>query len=102
MDKDYILYLATKKLETTMIGSLARFEDAFGNLWGHNKNYDQPLTEREIEYENIWTDTRNRILDHGNKQIRAMVNDLKKVLNDKLQTKYTYKFHVNNPQENQE
>jgi DNA integrity scanning protein DisA with diadenylate cyclase activity len=36
---NHAIELATKRLETTMIGALARFETSFGYLWGHHKRF---------------------------------------------------------------
>ena len=36
--------LMKKKIQTTMIGALARFEENFGHLWGHFKDPNDPLT----------------------------------------------------------
>jgi hypothetical protein len=77
-----------------MIGALSKFENTFGYLWGQHKNYDEALTEKELHFENMWQDVRNNILNHGNQQIRALQNDITKILSDKPQTKYHYKFRV--------
>lgn len=81
--------LLTKRFQTTMIGSLFEFEKAFGYLWGHTKNIDD-LTDRELEFSDIWESVRNNILNNGNSQLRKAISDLSKV-ND---TKYHYKFYT--------
>ncbi len=64
-----------KRIMTTLIGSLARFEEAFGVAWGHNLS-DQPLTELQKKWLEVWLECRSKILDHGNAQIRAAIQEL--------------------------
>lgn len=58
-----------KKFQTTMIGAIAKFEKSFGYLWL------QDNSNRE-KFEDIWEYTRNEILNNGNKQSRAAINEL--------------------------
>lgn len=101
-NNDLIIQTATKKLETTMIGALSRFENVFGYLWGQHKNFEEQLTDKEIHFENMWQDVRNNILNHGNQQIRGLQNEIAKLVSDKPQVRYNYKFNVNNHQKDQE
>jgi len=94
MDKNLIIQMATKRLETTMIGALSKFENVFGYLWGQHKYHDEQLTDKELHFDNMWQDVRNNILNHGNQQIRALGNDISKILSDRPQTRYNYKFRV--------
>lgn len=66
--------ILTKKMETIMIGSLAAFEESFGFLWGYKK--DSPLTKEEKTLKDLWDNTRTKILDNGNHQIRAVYNEV--------------------------
>ena len=91
MDVNYIIYLATKRIETTMIGALSRFEESFGKQWGHFKTEDEELTEKEAALEDLWSHTRNSILDHGNKQIRALASDIRK--HNSPEIKFNYKLY---------
>ena len=59
-----------KKFKTTMIGSLSRFEDIFGHLWGHGKDQGD-LTEQELQFREMWDLTRTEVLNNGNNQARA-------------------------------
>lgn len=93
MDTNYLTYLASKKIETTMIGALSRFEESFGNLWGHHKREDEPLSDKELQMEDLWNFTRNSILDHGNKQIRSLASDIKKMQGPDI--KFNYKLYNN-------
>lgn len=93
MNEEILLNIVYKKFQTTMIGALARFEDSFGHLW----NNDSREAER---FEMIWEDTRNSILNNGNKQARSAISEIVKYIdqsNNKINTKYNYKLHFNNP-----
>lgn len=93
MNSKNIEYLIRKKIETTMIGALARFEENFGDLWGHDtKNISQEQLRNQI----IWDKVRNEILDHGNNQIRKAIAELRGQNNfDKVKYSYYYKFNTN-------
>lgn len=80
-----------KKFQTTMIGSLARFESIFGHLW------DNDSKEAE-EFEDMWEYARNSILNNGNKQARSAVDDLNVFFgnNQTLKQKYQINFDKNN------
>jgi hypothetical protein len=65
----------TKKLKTTMIGALARFEENFGNLWGIGKNAEKK-TEDELRWEKLWDLVRTEVLNNGNNQIRAAMEEI--------------------------
>lgn len=86
-EQDKIL---SKRFQTTMIGSLYEFEKAFGYLWGHHKDEDEELTEKEESFLDLWEDTRNKILNNGNNQLRKAVSELQRV---KGEVKYNYKFY---------
>jgi hypothetical protein len=86
------------RLKTTMIGSLAKFEEYFGYLWEEdNKN--------RLEYENLWEQARTSILNNGNNQIRLALDELEDFLERNHQSgprintfkqKYRYKFYFKN------
>ena len=63
-----------KKFKTTMIGALARFEDEFGYLWGLGS--DQPLTGSQKEWYEKWQFVRTEILNNGNNQLRACLDEI--------------------------
>ena len=65
----------TKKIRTTMIGALASFEDAFGDLWGIDLSYEE-LSEEQIQFRDVWDEVRTDILNKGNMQIRAAQDEL--------------------------
>lgn len=71
--KKRLLDIVAKKFKTTMIGSLAKFEENFGFLWGHGKN---ELTEQEAEFRKIWDNTRTEVLNNGNNQLRAAQDEI--------------------------
>lgn len=80
-----------KKFQTTMIGALAKFENAFGYLWGHNK--DNNLTEKELYFRDLWENTRLLILNNGNHQLRCALEDIRNYVGSR-KYKYHYKFYM--------
>lgn len=64
-----------KSIDTTMIGAIARFEDAFGELWGHGKD-ERDLNEVELAARETWNIVRTSVMDNGNTQLRMLVNSL--------------------------
>jgi hypothetical protein len=83
---NYLLLSIQKKFQTTMIGSLARFEESFGYLWEED-------TKNRERFEMMWEDTRNNILNNGNKQLRSALDEISDFVTDK--PKYNYKFYFN-------
>ena len=68
-----------KRFQTTMIGSLARIEDHFGFIWGHDK---EMISIEQSDNRNVWQDLREDILDHCNYQMRSTLTDLRKFLQE--------------------
>ena len=64
-----------KKFDTTIIGSLAAFEDRFGELWGHGLPMAE-LDEDQLYWRAAWADARSKILDNGNANLRAAQNEI--------------------------
>lgn len=73
--KKRLLNNIKRKFDTTIIGSLATFENIFGYLWGHGKDYDD-LTEQEQEFRDMWNDARSQILDKGNFNLRTAQSEI--------------------------
>ena len=71
--------------------------DFFGYLWGFHKSEEEPLTEKEDKFLDIWEETRNRILNNGNNQLRKSVSEIKKTA-AQGGLKYHYKFNVKGPE----
>ena len=88
--KDRLTTSTQKKIRTTMIGSLCSIEDHLGFLWGHNSN--EPLTEQQEEFRNIYEELRTEILDKGNIQIKEVVVDLSTY--DVTWNRYRYQIPV--------
>ena len=83
-----------KRIQTTMIGALARFEDSFGYLW-------EKETSNRQYFEQLWENTRNHILNNGNNQLRLTLDELEnyfynKPMRPKVEQKYHYKFYPKN------
>lgn len=86
MNKNQILQNLETRFKTTMIGALAKFEESFGHLW-------EEVGPDQQEYIDTWEYTRNLILNNGNKQMRAAINDLEAILYNTYKTKHVYKFN---------
>lgn len=67
--------IVSTKIKTSFIGSISSYENNFGFLWGHGKSEDE-LTETELNMREIWEGVRSEILDNGNAQLRAAVNEI--------------------------
>ena len=90
-----------KRFQTAMIGSLARMEDYFGFMWGHNKDM---ISIEQSENRRLWEELREEILDHSNYQMRCALNDLKNYLysqlpDNKYQESITFRFNKDEEQE---
>lgn len=90
-DPDRLQFYVTKKIQTTMIGALARIENSFGFLWGQDKDPNEPLTAEEERFQDMWDYLRNDILNYGNKQIRLLKDDFYKY-GGVFKNSYRYKF----------
>ena len=64
-----------KKFQTTMIGSLACFEEMFGELWGHGTPRED-LTPEELYWREKWDNARTEVLNNGNNQLRATTEEI--------------------------
>ena len=73
--KRRLIRILEKKFQTTFIGCLSAFEEAFGYLWGHKK-LETELTPAEKRAFAAWSEVRHRILNNGNNQLRAIKNEL--------------------------
>jgi hypothetical protein len=93
-DKDTLKRHITSKLKTTMIGALASFEEAFGQLWGKGLD-DVELTSDQRQYKDIWELIRTEVLNKGNNQLRAAMSEIDQytVAFNKME----YKFVVTKP-----
>jgi len=65
MSKERLLDVSSKKIRTTMIGSLDIIEKRFGFLW-------QSDDENAREFKELYNQIRSEILDKGNAQIRNL------------------------------
>jgi hypothetical protein len=70
-----LLTISSKKITTTMIGCINEIEKVFGHIWGHGKKLSD-LSERERQWYDIWQQLRKNVLNLGNKQIRALQNEI--------------------------
>lgn len=87
-DKSLFEESCTKKVKTTMVGSVAAFEDKFSFLWEDEDD------ETGQKIKKLFMEARDSIFDLGNEQMNRMKSDFKKY--DITKKKYTMKFFVNN------
>ena len=73
--KQRLSNIIKKKFNTTIIGSLAAFEAQFGDLWGHGLPISD-LDEDQRYWRDIWMDTRSKVLDNGNSNLRAAESEI--------------------------
>lgn len=98
-DPERLRFHVERRIETTMIGALARIEKAFGYLWGQDKQTE--LTEEEENFADIWEYLRNDILNYGNDQIRKVKEDFHRYGGVfKQQYRYTFNLRKENRDEN--
>jgi hypothetical protein len=67
--------IAEKKMQTVFIGALDAIEHAFGHLWGIDLR-DEDRTDEEKEIFELWQELRTEILNNGNNQARALLNEI--------------------------
>jgi hypothetical protein len=67
--------IISTKIKTSFIGAISCCEEHFGFLWGHGKE-DVELDENELAMKEIWENVRAQILDNGNTQLRASINEI--------------------------
>ena len=67
--------IISTKIKTSFIGSISIYEENFGFLWGHGKQ-EEELDDNEVAMKQIWENVRSKILDNGNSQLRASVNEV--------------------------
>jgi hypothetical protein len=72
---------AVTRVTTAFIGALARFEAAFGGWWGHGLP-DHGLTPDQRHWRGVWREVRRGVLDNGNDQAKALVNEIESQLGD--------------------
>jgi hypothetical protein len=77
--KDKLAAVLERKFQTTFIGALSIFEELFGFLWGHGKEVGQ-LTAQEKEFRKKWEEVRTLVLNNGNNQYRAVINELQQYI----------------------
>lgn len=77
--KTKLIQIIEKKFQTTFIGALSAIEEYFGQLWGHDKS-TSARTVSEREWYDKFQELRAKILDNGNNQARAVVNELQQYL----------------------
>ena len=77
------------KFRTTMIGSLSKFEELFGDLWGHGTPPEHLTPEQELWRER-WQLARTEILNNGNNQLRAASQEIENYTIRFVKTEYAF------------
>jgi hypothetical protein len=67
--------LVSTKIRTAFIGALAAFEESYGFLWGIDKD-ENDLTTEELDMQILWEQTRTKVLNNGNAQVRAAQTEI--------------------------
>lgn len=73
--KNKLRALIEKKFKTTFIGALSQFEEVFGYLWGHHAQNSE-LSDNQLKFKKLYERVRNNVLNNGNTQLRALLNEL--------------------------
>lgn len=97
--KKRLLNNIEKKFNTTIIGSLAAFEEAFGFLWGHGLPYSD-LNDEQKEYRKLWKTTRISLLDSGHSNLRACQSEISQY--SVRWNRYVTKFSINQDNQGEE
>jgi hypothetical protein len=87
--------ITSKKIRTTMIGSLDVIEKTFGFLWGldaDGRDTHRELSEEELHMKSLFAEVRSKILDNGNQQISNFKAELSQYT--VVWNRYTYKFEI--------
>jgi hypothetical protein len=88
-----IINQISKRFQTTIIGSLARFEENFGYLWDPGE--DRELSQKERDFLDMWEHTRTSILNNGNSQMRQAMDEIIDFI-DNHNNKFHYDFIIDN------
>ena len=71
--KERLTQIIAKRTLAAAIGSLERFENQFGYLWGHNEKNKTP---EQRKFLSVWKKVREDILDFAHDQIEFTEKDL--------------------------
>lgn len=83
-------HIATK-FKTTIIGSISKFEDLFGELWGMGLQPEE-LNAEQRYWREKWSLARTEILNNGNSQSRAASSEIDQY--NVEYNKYEYNFNT--------
>ena len=91
--------IVTTKMKTSFIGAISACENNIGFLWGHGRDEDS-LTEEELAMKEIWESVRSKILDNGNAQLRACINEINQYTIDWNRYQINIPMDLNQDKEN--
>lgn len=75
-EKQQLLQVLKQRFKTTFIYPIAEIEKEFGHLWKHGEEDDEKLTDEDWKRYEQFELLRKRILDNGNAQLRAMIEEI--------------------------
>lgn len=74
--RERLAKIVQTKIRTTFIGAIANIEESIGrDLWGHGLDQDE-CTKEQLKWRKVWEAARTEILNNGNNQLRAAMNEL--------------------------
>lgn len=73
--KERLQKVISQKMKTTMIGAIAAIEQYFGEIWGIGLD-EKDCTNEQLDWEDDWRKCREKILNNGNDQLRALLKEL--------------------------
>lgn len=78
-----------KKVTTSFVGAIAKFEEKFGRLWGHGLSLDE-CSDKQREFRVIWQQCRTEVFDLGNTQLGGLDSELRQyqVVWNRYQTQF--------------
>jgi len=74
--KNLLRSMITTRMRTAFIYPLAQLEELFGELWGHDIDDKTQLDEDHLEWLSVYKQYRKAVLDNGNVQLRAILDEL--------------------------
>lgn len=79
-DKDLLAQIIRRRMTTVFIGAIADIQKTFGELWTSKPGEELSDEDKEDmeQWRLVFEEIRKSILDRGNDQGRAMIEDLDK------------------------
>jgi hypothetical protein len=75
-EKQQLIKVIQQRFKTTFIFPIAELEKDFGELWKYGEDDDSKLSDKDWEWYDKFEKLRKRVLDNGNAQCRALIQEL--------------------------